>query len=229
MKANGEILEKKFNYVYITTNLINNKQYVGDHCCNDLEKDKYFGSGLILVESINKYGKENFKKEIMEFFSTKQEAFESQEKYIIKYKTLVPNGYNISPKGGHYSKGSVSELTKEKIRILKLNTSQETKEKIGKASRNRGKESNYRCGSTNRGKDTWMKGKNHTAKSKEENRLKHLGNHHSQESKDKISNATKGKNNPMFGRTPYDIWVEKYGKEEADIRHNNWKNKLKKK
>ena len=33
------------HFVYITTNLINGKQYVGDHSTNNLEKDKYLGSG----------------------------------------------------------------------------------------------------------------------------------------------------------------------------------------
>lgn len=33
-----------------------------------------------------------------------------------------------------------------------------------------------------------------------------------------ISVNNSGKNNPMYGRSAYDIWVEKYGKEEADKR-----------
>jgi hypothetical protein len=33
----------------------------------------------------------------------------------------------------------------------------------------------------------------------------------------------KGENNPMFGRSMYDIWLEKYGKEEADRKHSEWK------
>ncbi len=36
------------------------------------------------------------------------------------------------------------------------------------------------------------------------------------EFKDKMSKVTSGRNNPMYGRTYYDVWVEKYGKEEAD-------------
>jgi len=37
-------MEKKFNFVYITTNLINKKQYIGEHSTNNIEKDKYLGS-----------------------------------------------------------------------------------------------------------------------------------------------------------------------------------------
>jgi len=106
-----------FHYVYLTTNLINGKQYVGDRTCNcDPEKDTYLGSGRpYFKRALKQYGKENFKKEILEFFPTRLEAFLSQEKYIKQYNTLVPNGYNISPKGGHRLKGSMSEETKQKI------------------------------------------------------------------------------------------------------------------
>jgi len=45
-----------------------------------------------------------------------------------------------------------------------------------------------------------------------------------QKFKDKMSKVTSGKNNPMCGRNYYDVWVDKYGKEEA----NNKMNKLKK-
>jgi len=114
-------MEKKYNYVYITTNLINEKQYVGDHSTNNLN-DNYLGSGLYLKRSIKKHGNQNFKREILVFFNTKQEAFENQTKYIKKYKTLISeNGYNISLTGGV---GVSSSLHNE-----------ETKRKIGNANR----------------------------------------------------------------------------------------------
>lgn len=112
-------MEKKYNFVYLTTNLLNGKQYVGDHCTNNIE-DKYLGSGRTFLKALKKYGSENFKTEILEFFANKKEAFTAQEKYIIKYNTISPNGYNISPKGGHFSKGSMSEETKEKLRKINI-------------------------------------------------------------------------------------------------------------
>lgn len=36
-----------------------------------------------------------------------------------------------------------------------------------------------------------------------------------QEFRDKISKLSKGENNPMYGRSVYEVWVEKYGEEEA--------------
>ena len=32
-----------------------------------------------------------------------------------------------------------------------------------------------------------------------------------------------GENNPMYGKSIYDVWLEKYGKEEADRKHSEWK------
>jgi hypothetical protein len=108
----------KFHYVYITTNLINGHQYVGDRTCNcEPEKDAYLGSGKLFTKKKKEYGIQNFKKEILELFETKEKAFNAQEKYIIHYNTLIPNGYNISPKGGYGVPGSfLHEETKKKIK-----------------------------------------------------------------------------------------------------------------
>lgn len=100
--------------VYITTNLVNGKQYVGDHSTENIN-DSYIGSGLLLKKSIKKHGKEKFKKEILEICKSKQEAFDKQEKYINFFNTLKPSGYNISPKGGHNVKNCFSEESKRKI------------------------------------------------------------------------------------------------------------------
>ena len=103
--------------LYYTTNLKTGKQYVGDHSTNNLD-DGYLGSGKYLKASINKEGKENFKREILELFETKQEAFNAQEKWINEYNTLILNGYNISSKGGYGVPSSfLNEETKRKISI----------------------------------------------------------------------------------------------------------------
>lgn len=111
-------MEKKYNFVYVTTNLINGKQYIGDHSTDkEFEEDYYYGSGKAIVSSFKKYGRDNFKLIPLEYFKTKQESFDAQERYITKYNSLVPNGYNISPKGGCANGGNHSEISKQKISI----------------------------------------------------------------------------------------------------------------
>jgi len=89
-----------YHYVYMITNLINGKKYIGDRTIDKLPDD-YLGSGSYLNLAIKKYGKQNFKKEILEFFPTRKDAYIAQEYYIQKYKTLVTqNGYNLTRTGG---------------------------------------------------------------------------------------------------------------------------------
>jgi group I intron endonuclease len=92
----------KEHYVYITTNLITGKQYIGDHTITLNERCHYIGSGKpYLKNAIKKYQRKNFFKEILEWFETRQEAFDAQERYINQFNTLFPNGYNLHPKGGY--------------------------------------------------------------------------------------------------------------------------------
>ncbi|ARB06024.1 hypothetical protein fHeYen901_251 [Yersinia phage fHe-Yen9-01] len=48
--------------IYKTTNTINRKIYIGKSIKND---PRYLGSGTLITKAINKYGKENFSKEII--------------------------------------------------------------------------------------------------------------------------------------------------------------------
>lgn len=125
-------MDKKYHIVYITTNLITNKKYVGDHSTNDIT-DTYLGSGRHLKSSIKKYGRKNFKREILEFCESKIDAFNLQEKYINEYDTLSPNGYNISKKGGSCS---AKEYSKETIqRKKKFRHTTEAKKKISEGNK----------------------------------------------------------------------------------------------
>lgn len=81
--------------IYLITNLTSGKQYVGRSKHNNPE---YFGSGTYLNKAIEKYGKENFKKEIL-IGSKEIASFEEQmlleSTCILSLNTLYPNGYNL--------------------------------------------------------------------------------------------------------------------------------------
>jgi hypothetical protein len=80
------------HYIYLTINLINNKKYIGQRKlpCNisHYKKDKYLGSGTILFNAIKKYGRENFKKEILDICDTQKEADRLEIEAFEKYKVL---------------------------------------------------------------------------------------------------------------------------------------------
>jgi hypothetical protein len=159
-------------YNYITTNLINNNQYIGMHCTDDID-DNYLGSGKYLKEAIKKYGKENFKREIICYCETIEEAHNNEEKYIIEYNTLKPNGYNLSPKGGINGKGSLSEETKLKIsnKLIGKTITEEHKNILRKCSKER----------------IW------TDEQRENQRKRMLGNNPSEETRKKLSEIRKGR------------------------------------
>jgi group I intron endonuclease len=73
--------EKKYHYIYKTTNLKNGKYYVGMHSTDNLE-DGYMGSGKRLRRSLNKHGKENFKFEILEFLPNRVSLREREKELV---------------------------------------------------------------------------------------------------------------------------------------------------
>lgn len=87
------------NFVYLTTNLVTGKKYIGSHHTNNFN-DNYLGSGTLLKLSIKKYGSDKFTRIIVKHCRSIKEARLLEEFYIKEYNTLIPNGYNISPIGG---------------------------------------------------------------------------------------------------------------------------------
>lgn len=85
--------------IYLTTNTINNKKYVGQSYKNG---PTYLGSGKLLIKSIKKYGKENFKKEILEECNS-LEHLNERERYWINYFNATESDlfYNVHPGGSN--------------------------------------------------------------------------------------------------------------------------------
>lgn len=121
-------------YIYKTTNLVSGKIYVGQRCSlKKCEEDEYIGSGTKLKDSIKKYGKEKFKKEIIEY--TTIDLMDEREIFWIKeLDAMNPKvGYNLCEGGcstrGHVLSEEVRKRLSEKHKGKKL--SEECKKKIG--------------------------------------------------------------------------------------------------
>lgn len=82
--------------IYKTTNLINGKIYVGQH--NTSADDGYLGSGVLLKKSINKYSRESFNREIIEYCTSSN--VNDREIFWIAELSATENGYNIAAGGG---------------------------------------------------------------------------------------------------------------------------------
>jgi hypothetical protein len=69
--------------VYLTTHIPTGKKYIG----KDLNNSKtYFGSGTEIKKIIKQEGKSNFKKEILEYCSTKEELSQKEEYWLNFFK-----------------------------------------------------------------------------------------------------------------------------------------------
>jgi hypothetical protein len=73
--------EKKYNFIYKTTNLLSGRYYIGMHSTDNLD-DGYLGSGNRLILAVRKHGRENFKREILEFCDNR-ECLKRRESEIV--------------------------------------------------------------------------------------------------------------------------------------------------
>lgn len=89
--------------VYKVTNLINDKYYIGVHK-TDNPNDSYMGSGIAIKNAIKKYGKDNFKKDVLFETDIKDEAYKKEIELTDDYNKH--HTYNMK-------RGGVGGFTKE--------------------------------------------------------------------------------------------------------------------
>lgn len=98
-----------YGYIYLTTNLINGRKYIGQHKSEQLD-ESYKGSGKILLQAMEKYGFDNFSCEIIEECTSKEDMDEKEAYYIAlsdavnsrEFYNLTPGGLGRSVKGVVY-------------------------------------------------------------------------------------------------------------------------------
>ena len=132
----GQEYSNEIFHIYITENLINGKKYIGQH--KGTYEDNYLGSSKILQQSIAKYGRENFRRTILEETSTQCELDEKEIAWIEKFDAVNRNDfYNLTSGGtggNTLEKLTESELEcrSNKIKSWFKNLSEEEKENLSK-------------------------------------------------------------------------------------------------
>ena len=177
-------MENQLHFTYQTKNLINDKTYIGIHSTNDVD-DGYLGSGTLLHESMNKHGKENFKREILSFFETREEALAEEEYLVDKDWVNNKSNYNIKEGGRH---PTMTDAIRKKMSLAHTGkiVSPETGRKISLG--NTGK---VTAQETRRKISISMTGKVHSDETKSKMSLAKLGKPRSEEAKMNISKAMK--------------------------------------
>lgn len=133
---------KPIGFVYLTTNLVNGKVYVGQYT---FKKEKwlnatYLGSGTVFEQALKKYGRKNFKLKILKLCYTINQLNGWETYYTLKYNPkLDPNiGYNqiIGPVRRSGNKNSMSypnvrkKISGNNHYLYGRHCSEETKKKL---------------------------------------------------------------------------------------------------
>jgi hypothetical protein len=180
--------KKKYHFIYKTTNLLSGRYYIGMHSTDSLN-DGYLGSGRRLRYSINKYGKENHKREILEFCNSRKEL-KSREEEVVNLDEIAKEECLNLKVGG--TGGLIDDNHKKKWTLaggnayaLKIKTDVEFRNKI---SSNISKKVKQSWDNGERIRMQWgnWKGRTHTEETK-----KKIG--------ESNSKKQKGKNNSQYG------------------------------
>ena len=191
--------QKKYHYIYKTTCNVNGKYYIGMHSTENLD-DGYLGSGRRLWNSINYHGKENHKKEIIEF-CLNREDLKQKEKEIVNVELINDHfcmNLQLGGGGGFINEEHMMKVSKagNKEFLEKMQDDEYRKEFSKKMS-----ESNKKQFLDGRREKIYF--------------YNWSGKTHSQETKKKLSEIKKGtgvgENNSVYGRK----WMTK-----------NFKNKM---
>lgn len=160
--------QHKYHYIYKTICSVTGKYYIGMHSTSNLE-DGYIGSSKRLWLSINKHGRENHSKEILEFLESRL-ALKKKEAELVNEDILKdPLCMNLQPGG----EGGLCNL-EHKRKFLSAGTEAAAKsgkniEKLRWLFQNdkdwKDKTLTKRSKSL-KGRQTWWIGKTHTPESK---------------------------------------------------------------
>jgi hypothetical protein len=209
--------ERRYHYIYKTTCKVTGKFYIGMHSTDNLD-DGYLGSGDRLKRSIRKYGRENFKLEILEFFNDRESLAKIERELVNEGLLKDPMCMNLKPGGsGGFTKEEIYkglELANKK-RLLLLKEDKIFRENLSKSIKQgqiRARENGKKFGFQDNNKRCNWRGRKHSPETIE--KMKDTA---------KIRQLGKGNRNSQYGT----CWVTD-GKENKKIKKGeiipkNWK------
>ena len=184
--------DKNYGYIYETINKINGKFYIGKFK-GEFNSD-YHGSGILLNQAINKYGKNNFFTRLIKYAKNKEQLNNMEKEYILIFRKEYGKKrmYNIANGG---EGGATRDGFKASIKTRK----KMSLSKVGKVSSFKGhhftEEAKEKSRQSHLGKSSGMCDKYHTKETKEKMRQAKLGKKRipfTEEHKKKISENHKG-------------------------------------
>ena len=123
-----------YGYIYLTTNTLNGKIYVGQHKSDKFDS-WYLGSGTYLWNAMKKYGKENFVTKMIDTAESKEELNEKEIYWIKELDSRnLDVGYNLARGGaGQTLSGTTRQRIAEALRGRKNPKSPEAIKKLSEA------------------------------------------------------------------------------------------------
>jgi len=130
-----QIEDKTYYILYQTTNLVNQKIYVGKHVTKNLN-DGYLGSGKLLKKAISRYGIENFCRTILQEYTSFEELNKAEAQVVTEEFIARVDTYNLTL-GGNGGWYHVNSDDREDNKFRGKKHSEEAKQKISAKLRGR--------------------------------------------------------------------------------------------
>ena len=127
-------LRDPYGFIYITTNLVNGKRYLGRRKFTE-KWDNYLGSGTAFKRALKKYKRHNFRRNIIAICYSDEELNRAEYELSVFFDAVrSKDWYNIVYGGSTTTGLHHSNETKQKLRDINLGKKmpEETKKKIGK-------------------------------------------------------------------------------------------------
>lgn len=215
--------KQPIGWIYLTTNIVNGKIYVGQFT---FKKDKrlnaiYLGSGTVIEQAIKKYGRKNFKRKILKLCYSINQLNGYETYYTLKYNPNLDKniGYNqiIGPvrRSGNKNPMSYPNIRDKSIKANKITTSnEEYKKKQSKIMKEyfRTHKANFK--GCKHSEETKTKIRQKSLGRKAWNKGKHVSEEQRKRQSEKMKGRYYGENNPNYGNK----WDDELRKRLSDIK-----------